>query len=344
MKQYLLISLLFCAASLQSASGQTSRIDRFAFFSDTSVLKVTLVTNMNKVLVNHKKNGFNITASLQTTMGDGTRINEPVVLDVRGHYRMENCFVPPIRVKFNNNEQSVFKTWKPLKLVSECKLSKENEQYLLKEYLVYKMYNLLTDMSFRVRLMNLTFQDSAGTRKPISEYAFLLEDIKDLAKRNDCVEWKGGKRNTEGTHRKQMTLVAVFEYMIGNTDWAVSVNHNIKLIVSAKDTTSRPYSVPYDFDYSGLVNTDYAVPDERLQIENVKQRLYRGFPRSMGELEEILNIFNQQKANIYALVKHFDLLTARSKGEITEYLDEFYTTISRPTEVKSIFIENALSN
>jgi len=182
MKQYLLISLLFCAASLQSASGQTSRIDRFAFFSDTSVLKVTLVTNMNKVLVNHKKNGFNINASLQTTMGDGTRINEPVVLDVRGHYRMENCYVPPIRLKFNNNEQSVFKTWKPLKLVSECKLSKENEQYLLKEYLVYKMYNLLTDMSFRVRLMNLTFQDSAGTRKPISEYAFLLEDIKDLAK------------------------------------------------------------------------------------------------------------------------------------------------------------------
>jgi hypothetical protein len=344
MKQYFPIALLFCAAAFQMAKAQTSRIDRVAFFKDTSVIKLTLVANMNRVLVNHKKNGYNIKASLLTTLADGSPVNEPVVLDVRGHYRMENCYIPPIRLKFNNSEHSVFSTWKPLKLVSECKLSRENEQYILKEYLAYKMYNLLTDMSFRVRLMNLTFQDSAGKRKPITEYAFLLEDIKDLAKRNDCVEWKGAKRNTEGTHRKQMTLVAIFEYMIGNTDWAVSVNHNIKLIIPVKDTTGRPYAVPYDFDYSGLVNTDYAVPDERLEIDNVRQRLYRGYPRSMGELEEILNLFNQQKANIYALVNHFDLLTKSSKDEIIQYLDDFYATLSRPNEVKSIFIDNALTN
>ncbi len=344
MKQCFPVVMLFCAAIFQTVHGQTAKMDRLAFFSDTSVLNVSLIANMTRVLVNHKKNGFDINASLVTTLGDGTPINEPVVLDVRGHFRMENCYIPPIRLKFSNKENSPFYSWKSLKLVSECKLSKENEQYLLKEFVVYKIFNLLTDMSFRVRLMNLTFQDSAGKRKPITEYAFLLEDIRDLAKRNNCVEWKGGKRNTDGTHRKQMTLVAIFEYMIGNTDWAVSVNHNIKLIVSAKDTTSRPYAVPYDFDYSGLVNTDYAVPDERLQIENVKQRLYRGFPRSMGELEEILNIFNQQKANIYSLVNQFNLLNARSKTEIIQYLDEFYSTISRPNEVKSIFIDNALTN
>ena len=344
MKQYFPVALLFCAAACQTTFGQTTQIDRFTFFNDTSVLNVTLTANMNKVLVNHKKNGFNINANLATTLPDGTPVNEPVVLDVRGHYRMENCFIPPIRLKFINTDHSVFNSWKALKLVSECKISREYEQYLLKEFTVYRIFNLLTGMSFRVRLLNLIFQDSAGKKKPITEYAFLLEDIKDLAKRNDCVEWRGGKRNTEGTHRKQMTLVTVFEYMIGNTDWAVSVNHNIKLIVPAKDTTSRPYAVPYDFDYSGLVNTEYAVPDERLGLENVRQRLYRGYPRSVGELNEVLDVFNQKKESIYALVNHFDLLTPKSKKEIIDYLDEFYTTIGRPNEVQTIFIDNALTN
>lgn len=344
MKQYFTVALLFCALAFQTAHGQKTKIDRHSFFNDTSVLNVTLTANMNKVLINHKKNGFNISAILATTLPDGTPVNEPVVLDVRGHYRMENCYIPPIRLKFYNDEQSVFYSWKDLKLVSECKISKDNEQYLLKEFLVYKIFNQLTEKSFRVRLLNLTFIDSAGKKKPITEYAFLLEDVKDLAKRNDCVEWKWGKRNTEETHRKQMTMVAVFEYMIGNTDWAVSVKHNIKLIVPANDTSSRPYAVPYDFDYSGLVNTDYAVPDERLELENVRQRLYRGYPRSAGELDEVLNKFREKKENIYALVNHFDLLSSKSKQEVTSYLDEFYATIGRPIEVKSIFIENARTN
>jgi hypothetical protein len=344
MKQYFPVALLFCASAFQTAHGQKTKLDRLSFFGDTSVLNVTLTTNMNKVLINHKKNGFNINASLATTLPDGTPVKEPVVLDVRGHYRMENCYIPPIRLKFNNNGESVFYSWKPLKLVSECKISKDNEQYLLKEFIVYKIFNQLTEKSFRVRLLNLTFIDSAGKKKPTTEYAFLLEDIKDLAKRNDCVEWKWGKRNTEETHRKQMTLVAVFEYMIGNTDWAVSVKHNIKLIVPANDTSSRPYAVPYDFDYSGLVNTDYAVPDERLEIENVRQRLYRGYPRSIGELDEVLNIFREKKESIYALINHFDLLTSRSKADITGYLDDFYTSIGRPAEVKSIFVDNARTN
>ena len=141
-----------------------------------------------------------------------------------------------------------------------------------------------------------------------------------------------------------MTIVALFEYMIGNTDWGVSVNHNTKLILSKTDSSQRPYVVPYDFDYSGLVNTDYAVPDEKLNITSVTERLYQGFPRSMEEINEVLDIFKKQKSNIYSLINNFDLLTSKSKKEMISYLDSFFKMINDPVELNDVFIENARTN
>jgi len=215
---------------------------------------------------------------------------------------------------------------------------------LLKEFLIYKIYNLVTDFSFRVRLLNLNLVDSAGKRKTISEHAFLMEDIKDLAKRNNCSYWKGGKIDPRETDKRQMTMMAIFEYMIGNTDWGVSANHNTRLLLSKADSSQRPYVVPYDFDYSGLVNTDYAIPDERLDIENVRQRLYRGFPESADVIKEVVDVFKKQKDNIYSLINNANLLTSTSKKEVTRYLDDFFKTINDPREVKSVFIDNARSN
>jgi hypothetical protein len=121
----------------------------------------------------------------------------------------------------------------------------------------------------------------------------------------------------------------------------VPANHNTKLIIPKADSTHRPYVVPYDFDYSGFVNTDYAVPDHNLPIESVRDRLYRGFARSMEELNDVLLIFNTKKKAIYDVVNNFNLLTARSKKEMTGYLDEFYSTINSPDQVRQIFITNA---
>jgi hypothetical protein len=129
--------------------------------------------------------------------------------------------------------------------------------------------------------------------------------------------------------------------MIGNTDWGVSVGHNIKLIQSKEDSSSRPFAVPYDFDYSGLVNTDYSIPDEKLGTETVLQRVYRGFPRSVEELNKILDIFKQQKENIYDAINEFNLLTDKSKRQMKDYLDGFFDVIKNPTAVKSIFINDA---
>ena len=196
-------------------------------------------------------------------------------------------------------------------------------------------------MSFRVRLLSLNWQDTMSKAKSITEYAFLLEDTKDLAERNGCFEMKQVKLNTEATDRRQMTLVAIFEYMIGNTDWAIPVNHNTKLIIPKSDSSRRPYVIPYDFDYSGLVNTDYAIPDPNLSIQTVRDRLYRGFARSITELNDVLATFNARRKAIYDLVNNFDLLTPTTKKDVIGYLDEFYSIINDPQQVNQIFILNA---
>ena len=157
-----------------------------------------------------------------------------------------------------------------------------------------------------------------------------MEDIKQLAKRNNCIDWSDKKYQTERTNRRQMTIVAIFEYMIGNTDWSVPVNHNIKLIHTKTDSVSKPFTVPYDFDFSGFVSTNYSFPDERLGIESVKQRLYRGFPRTEEELNDVLTIFKTQKANIYAAVDNFSLLEPSTKRDVTYYLDSFFKMINDP--------------
>jgi len=139
-----------------------------------------------------------------------------------------------------------------------------------------------------------------------------------------------------------MTLVSVFEYMIGNTDWAVPVNHNIRLIYPKADSTASPFAIAYDFDFSGLVNADYAAPAPQLtEIETVRQRLYRGFPRTMAELQAVFTIFKEQKDKIYSTVNNFNLLSGANRKDIIDYLDEFYRTINNERDVQSVFIDNA---
>ena len=334
-------AFLFSVISFPSAVCQTTfSNNRESFFKDTSVINATLSVDMGRVF-KHSKHGDVFNGNFLTTLPDGTKVNDPVQLQIRGHFRQDFCYVPPIKIKFSYRDSAKLTFLKSLKLVSECKVSPDHDQLLLKEYLVYKIYNLLTSRSFNARLLNLTFQDSMGKKKPFTEHAFLLEDVGDVGKRNDCLEWKRGKVNTEATDRRQMTMVAIFEYMIGNTDWAVSVEHNIRLIVSAKDTFSRPYAVPYDFDYSGLVNTYYAIPDEKLEIENVTTRVYRGFPRSRGELQQALDTFRLKKKEIYELINNFSLLNDKNKQSMTGFLDGFYTEINIPSVVQNVFIDHA---
>lgn len=341
MKRISLVAILIGTIMPFCSVAQTRKVDKVQFFTDTSVIKATINVNISQVFKRKRKKGDASPATFVATLPDGTEVNDQVMLQLRGNSRRQNCHLSPLKVVFNHDSSATMSPLKSLKLVNECFTSKVYEQYLLKEFLIYKIYNLLTDMSYRVRLVNLDYVDSNGKKKPISEYAFFIEDLTDLAKRNKCKEWKKDNVSHESTDRKQMTLVALFQYMIGNTDWGVGVGHNTNLIYHSEDSFAVPLVVPYDFDYAGLINTMYAIPDEKLQLASVKDRMYRGFPRSMEELNEAIGVFKRKKEAIYSLINNFELLNPRSRQDMIDYLDGFFRIVNNDNFIKSEFITGA---
>lgn len=337
-KLYIVIFLL--VLQHQVIFSQSSPVNRQMFFLDDKPIDVTLTTDIRK-LRNDKNKPVYLPANISMKFSDTAVIAEEIRVEPRGIYRKNHCDIASLMLNFKNPSSPLLSPLKKLKLVGGCREGADYDELLLKEYLVYKIQSLLSNMSFRVRLMHVTYNDSRQKVKSYTQYAFLMEDIKDLADRNNCVEKKDTTFYTEATNRKQMTFVNLFQYMIGNTDWSVFKCHNIKLIVSKNDTLSKPYAVPYDFDYCGLVNAVYAIPNEELGIESVRERLYRGFPRTFDELEEAINIFEEKKESILFYINHFDLCTAKCRKNIVEYVNEFYNTIGNKKEVESIFITNA---
>lgn len=335
------IKWLFLICVIASALvSEAQPVDSVKFFSDEAIVEMTLTTDIAKMQREKGEDMFQ-PATVSLHFPDNTTIAEPVSVAPRGHFRREYCNIPPIMVDFSSPASPRLSSLGKLKLVIGCGTNGNDEQLLLKEFLIYKIYNLLDDKSFRVRLMKVSYVDTRNKVKPFSQYAFLIEDDKDMAVRNNCIKKEKAQYLTESTNRELMTKVAVFEYMISNGDWSVPNNHNTKLIFDKNDKSALPYVVPYDFDHSGFVNADYAVPNELLGTEKVTERVYRGFPRKMEELQVMMNIFKSKKEAIVGLINNFALLTARTKKELTGYLEEFYTTINDKKRVQNIFIDNA---
>src|SRR4030095_17004747 len=194
MRMLFLAAWLFCVTGFQIAYCQSQPIDRAAFFKDTSLMKVTLVTNLVKILNHNNKKGYNLTGTFIATLPDGTKVNDTVLIEKRGHFRSDFCYVPPIKIIFNYKDSARLNSLKSMKLVSECKVSYDHEQCLFQEYMVYRIYNLIGDRSFQVKLLNIKWEDSGARKNPLNEYGFLLEDLKDLAYRHNCMVWQQSTR------------------------------------------------------------------------------------------------------------------------------------------------------
>jgi len=336
----MMLTILLCFSHHVSAQAP---IDSIKFFTDDKLVEISLTTDIKNLQREKKINVFQ-PANIVMNFSDSTKIAEDIRLCARGHFRRDYCTIPPIMLNFRNPTSPLLNPLGKLKLVIGCGSSDNDEQLILKEYLIYKIYNLLEEKSFRARLVKVAYTDLKGKMKPFSQYAFIIEDDADMAKRNNCVKEEDKTVLTENTDRNMMTKVALFEYFISNTDWSVPNNHNTKLIYSKTNKQAPPYVVPYDFDHSGLVNADYAMPSEIIGTEKVTERVYRGWPRSMEELEIVFDLFRNQKDNIYSLINNFTLLKEKTRKGMISYLDEFYKIINSKSQAKTIFIDNARTN
>ncbi|MCY7351819.1 MAG: hypothetical protein LH606_14335 [Cytophagaceae bacterium] len=341
MKLSLLFTLLAwltgsVAASAQNAS-QPDTTSRPGLFTTDSVLAFTLKVPIQRLLKDRGDTTVPHAAQLSYAATAQETVTLPVKLKVRGHFRRQwnNCSFPPLYLDVPKKKaaNTPFANQNKLKLVTHC----EVEEYVVREYLVYRLYNLLTEHSFRARLCRVTYVDSAGKIPPETRWAALLEDEDDLRKRN------GGKPNKlrditmPNVDSLSMATLGVFEYLIGNTDWSVPNRHNIRLLTVS--THVHPVPVPYDFDYSGIIEAFYAVPPDYLGIASVRERFYRGpaYPETL--FQRVFDRFNQLKPQFYALYRNDSRLDPAYVKRTLLYLDEFYADISDPAIVRSIFLD-----
>ncbi|MCU0403000.1 MAG: hypothetical protein MUE99_00495 [Chitinophagaceae bacterium] len=342
MKPYALLIFFLCAGGWASAQKIVSRKQ---FFEDTALLHATLTTNY-KTLINQKKEPVYQPADITFFNLDSSgTVKVPIKVKLRGNFRRANCSFASMTFDFGDkSDTSKLKNLKELKVVVPCEWGTDDEQWVVREYLVYRLFQLFTEKSFRARIVRFNFDDNSDSIKSYKQYGFILEDVDDLAKRNESKEVGDEEKiGSEETNRMHTTMVAIFQYMISNSDWKVPVRHNVKMIRPKDSATAKPYIIPYDFDYCGAVNALYAEPAPYLGIQKVTDRLYLGFPRTLDEINSAIRIFLEKENEVISTIRDYPLLRKKGKEEMLAFIEGFFTLIKDQANVKKIFVDNAIT-
>jgi hypothetical protein len=322
-------------------------------FESHDLLQLTLEAPFKTIFRERDQESEEYPGTLHYIDADGTTVRLEVQVRTRGKYRLQRstCNFPNVRVNFKKNqvENTVFHNQDKLKLVAHCQTNREEyEQQTLLEYLVYRSLNLLTNLSFRVRLAQITYVDTDEDDDRLTKYAFFIEDENLMAARNGWEALKVPGIPPYEYEAADLTLVEVFQFMIGNTDWDAfnrppdeqDCCHNA---IPVGSMTKPVYPVPYDFDWTGVVDARYAKPHQSLGIRSVRDRLYRGICRPEGQfgqmLEPILQKFRENQDTIYALFQNQDGLEQEYIDRTIEYFDEFYEIINDPRKVKRRMVD-----
>jgi len=289
---------------------------------------------------------------VQGTLTDPSGQPLPISLTPRGITRRASdiCDFPPLKVRFTTPPPatSLFVGQKSLKLVTHCRNSAGFQQYVLLEYSAYRMYNLLTPRSFRVRLANIDYRDSNGA-PIISRIGYFIEDLSDVAKRNGFkVTHAPTLMPAAVLSAQDAARYALFQHMIANHDWSMRAGpqgrdccHNAELMGPYAAGSTIP--IPYDFDFSGFVDAPYATPPDQLHISSVRERYYRGYCADNAEVLAIARQMRADRPQLVATVTSTPGLDPRTAARAIGFLDGFFNDIASDDAVNTRLLRRCIS-
>ncbi|MFN2567255.1 MAG: hypothetical protein ABR499_19845 [Gemmatimonadaceae bacterium] len=327
-------------AAQQVGAEKKSRPRRPApLFSSTAPIELTLTVNMRRIMgdrdTTKREHPYRAT-TLAYRDSAGAPVTLPAQVRVRGVWRLQNCQFPPLRFRIAKEAANgtLFDRARSPKLVTHCRNSDDYEQYVLHEYAIYRMQALVTPVALHARLARMTYVDSASGKPVATRAAILLEDEDNLAER------LGGRVfEVKGVPQRQLEpydtfVMALFQFMIGNTDWSVPGLHNIQIIQTDSALTPRHFALAFDWDFTGLVRARYAGPSPQLRIRTVRDRLYRGLCPSESDLARAIALFNEKRTAILAVYDDVPGLDPRVARDGREYLEDFFRIINDPRRVR----------
>jgi hypothetical protein len=280
---------------------------------------------------------------------NGETVSLPVKISTRGRSRLEACKFPPLSlgVKKKSSKGTVFEGQKNLKIVTHCRSNAIFKSYVHQEYGIYRAFNVLTDVSYRVRALNVTYRDTENRVAEIQERAFFIESIGEIAERTQFERQRARRVEVTQLDPAYATLHALFQFMVGNTDWSVKMApddsdccHNGRVLSPPKESLGWMV-VPYDFDQSGIVNPRYAMPAPQLGISTVRQRLYRGRCVHNDQLDSVIQLLNERRAELEEALLPDGI---RNEKTAADYVASFYRIINDAKQRERSIEKRCLSN
>lgn len=299
------------------------------------ILEADLVTIMND-----KSEDPEYTSGLLIQQLEDSKISAfQIKVKARGNTRRLSglCDFPPLKFNFKKSQlgNTEFEGQDKLKFVSQCRQEEEYKKFVLEEYLLYKTYNILTEESYKARLVNITIKDQKLRVPTITMSGFLIEDDKTLSKRLGAKEYEKLVHFQDSINNKSLDIMSMFQFMIGNTDWYINTKHNMDVFEIKEDNSL--ISVPFDFDFAGVINTGYSIPSKELPITRVTQRYFKGTCRAEGSLDPTIAFFNAKKDEIYLLYSSFEHLPKSAIKKSIRFYDKFYKIINDPSQIEKSF-------
>jgi len=305
------------------------------FFDNEEALTITLKYDISS-FIRTKAKGEYFPAELIIHLTDSTSIVKNIRLKARGNFRRGHCFFPPIYLNFKTDpiEQTELAGIKKIKMVTHCSASKAYRAYVLREFMAYKVYTILTENSFRVRLLNINYIDTGKKERHYEQIGFLIEPMDLLTKRLNAVEVRQEIMLGKNLLPEETTFVALFEYFLGNTDWRFNGGHNMKYIKLSELLKPYPVPVPYDFDHAGFVNTSYAMSQTWSSARKVTDRDFLGYCQENEDVyRKAIDLFNTKKDEIINTIETFEYLDVKDKKHILSFVNEFFVLAERPQDL-----------
>lgn len=324
-------AMLYCGAARGEAP---------LFESDTP-LELIIPVDFNSLCRPRETEECEFTATTVAWRGPaGGERSLPIEVKVRGGWRSlsRNCSVPLLWVQFPQEglAGTPFEGQSLLPLTTHCgkglsvgararkARSSDFEQYLLREYLAHRIYNALTESSIRARLVRVAYQDPSQPHNLNYDYAFFTEHFDSLAARTLEQRLPRGSFDAARLQAQSAARLALFHFMIGNTDWSIVRERNTVLM---QNTAGEQVPVPFDLDMSGLVDADYAGPAPGLPIDDVRDRLFLGFCQPGIDWDALFAEFAGKKDTILALPGEVPGFSRASRKWTRRYLEGFFRVL-----------------
>ncbi|MBI9054346.1 MAG: hypothetical protein JEY96_11050 [Bacteroidales bacterium] len=333
----IIILILICKIGVaQTEINTDSILFTTDIFDKEQALEVALEFDISE-FIDQKLTKQYVPAILSYYIADSVNIRDSVRLKSRGIFRLKKCLFPPYWINIKNANHSVDSNLKvnKIKVVSHCKASKMHENYLLKEFVAYKVFNIITDYSFKVRLLKINYLDTGKERKERTNWAFMIEPEEVLAERLEAYPLKLEKVSYSQTDTLNTTILSFFQYMIGNLDYSMVGRHNIKLVTLKDHKKTAIIPIPYDFDYTGIVDAYYAKPQPIFELASITERYFFGMCRSNEVYNSVIQIYNEKEEEIYSYISSCDFLDKKTKKYVLSYIQDFYKEMNRSDFIKN---------